>query len=320
MVYDAVVVGGGPAGLSAAGWLGRYRRRVAVLDGGEHRNRWVDHSHGYLSRDDADPRELLRLARDQVGAYPTVELRSGRASSARRADEGTFVIESEAGALEARRVVLATGVLDAFPEVERFFEHYGADVFHCPTCDGYEAEGCEVVAFGWSSQVAGFALTLLEWAAKVTVVTDGSRFEGDETCRRALERHSVDVLEDDAVELLGTRHDLRGVRLEGGSVLPCQLAFFSIAHHPRTDLAVELGCRLTEEGCVEVDHEGLTSVPGVYAAGDLTPGLQLVQVAAAKGTVAGVACALSLQGEPAAPGAPEPGPDVESELSEGPPG
>lgn len=314
-MYDVVVVGGGPAGLSAAGWLGRYRRRVVLLDGGEHRNRWVDHSHGYLTHDDADPKELLRVSRAQVGAYPTVELRSGRAHAAHRADDGTFVVDSASGPLPTRRVVLATGVVDAFPEVEGFFEHYGADVFHCPTCDGYEAQGREVVAFGWSSDVAGFALTLLEWAATVTVVTDGSRFEGDETCRRALERHAVDVREDDAVELLGRRGDLRGVRLRGGSVLPCQLAFFSIAHQPRTELAVQLGCRLTGEGCIEVDHEGLTTTPGVYAAGDVTPGMQLVQVAAAKGTVAGVSCAQSLQGEPAAPGAPAPGPDVEAELT-----
>ena len=314
-VYDVVVVGGGPAGLSAAAWLGRYRRRAVVLDSDEHRNRWVDRSHGYLVNDNADPKELLRLARGQLGAYPTVEVRSGAVLGARTEADGTFVVQTEAGEVPARRVVLATGVVDEFPEVDGFFEHYGAGVFHCPTCDGYEAQGCDVVAFGWSSSVAGFALTLLEWAADVTVVTDGSRFEGDETCRRALQRHSVDVLEDDAVEFIGRRGDLQGVRLKGGSVLKCQLAFFSIAHHPRTDLATRLGCRLTGEGGIEVDHEGLTSVDGVYAAGDVTPGMQLVQVATAKGTVAGVACALSLQGQPAAPDAPDPGPDVQAELS-----
>jgi thioredoxin reductase len=314
-MYDAVVVGGGPAGLSAAGWLGRYRRRVVVVDGGEQRNRWVDRSHGYLTHDHADPKELLRAARQQLAAYPTVELRPGRAHGARRADDGTFVLDSAAGPVHARRVVLATGVVDAFPEVDGFFEHYGADVFHCPTCDGYEAQGCDVVVFGWTSHVAGFALTLLEWAATVTLVTDGGRFEGDDTCRRALDRHSVDVLEDDAVELLGTRGSLRGVRLKGGDMLPCQLVFFSIAHHPRTDLAVELGCRLTDDGYVEVDEHALTSVDGVYAAGDVTPGMQLVQVAAGEGTVAGVSCALSLQGEPPASDAPAPGPDVEAELA-----
>ena len=314
-MYDAVVVGGGPAGLSAATWLGRYRRRVLVLDAGEHRNRWVERSHGYLVNDNADPKELLRLASAQLAAYPTVESRSGKALGARREADGTFVVQTEAGDVPAKRVVLATGVVDQFPEVEGFFEHYGADVFHCPTCDGYEAQGCDVVAFGWSRDIAGFALTLLEWAGDVTVVTDGSRFEGDENCRRALERHSVDVLEDDAVAFIGRRGDLQGVRLKGGSVLTCQLAFFSIAHHPRTDLASQLGCRLTGEGCIEVDQEGLTSVDGVYAAGDVTPGMQLVQVATAKGTVAGVTCALSLQGQPPAPDAPEPGPDVAAELS-----
>ncbi len=314
-VFDVVVVGGGPAGLSAAAWLGRYRRRAVVLDSDEHRNRWVDRSHGYLAHDDANPKELLGVARAQLGAYATVDVRPGRATAARQEPDGTFVVDTGPEQLHARRVVLATGVVDEYPDVEGFFEHYGASVFHCPTCDGYEARDCEVVAFGWSSQVAGFALTLLEWAASVTVVTDGTRFDGDDTCRRALERHSVDLLEDEAVEFLGSRGDLRGVRLRTGAVLPCQLAFFSIAHHPRTDLAVQLGCRITDEGCVEVDHQGVTSVAGVYAAGDVTPGMQLIQVAASKGTVAGVTCALSLQGEPPAPGAPAPGPDVEAELT-----
>jgi thioredoxin reductase len=314
-VYDVVVVGGGPAGLSAAGWLGRYRRRVVVVDGGEQRNRWADKSHGYLTHDDADPKELLGAAQGQVDAYRTVEFRKGSATTARREDDGTFVIETNSGSLRAKRVLLATGVVDEFPDVEGFFEHYGASVFHCPTCDGYEAEGCEVVAFGWSSEVTGFALGLLEWAARVTVVTDGSRFEGDQVCRDALDRHCVEVLEDEAVALTGTRGNLREVRLRGGGVLACQLVFFSIAHHPRNELAVQLGCRLTGEGCIEVDHEGLTSVAGVYSAGDVTPGMQLVQVAAAKGTVAGVTCALSLRGERPAPGAPPPGVDVEAELS-----
>jgi thioredoxin reductase len=185
-------------------------------------------------------------------------------------------------------------VEDRFPEVENFFEHYGASVFHCPTCDGYEARDCAVVVFGWSRQVTGFALTLLGWASTVSVVTDGRRFEGDAAERLALEANGVAVLEDDAVELVGGRGHLEGVRLARGGQVPCQLAFFSIAHVPRTELALDLGCRLTEEGCVEVDAEGATSVSGVYAAGDLTPGLQLVQVAAAKGTVAGVSCAQSL--------------------------
>ena len=199
--------------------------------------------------------------------------------------------------------------------MEGFFDHYGASVFHCPTCDGYEARDCPVVVFGWSEHAAGFALSLLDWAADVTLVTDGSRFEGATACRAALDRHGVAVLEDDAIALHGIRGDLRGVELESGNTIPCQLAFFSISHRPRTELAVQLGCSLTSEGCIVVDSKGQTGVPGVYAAGDVTPGLQLVQVGAAEGAIAGVSCALSLRGEGPGPGAPTPGPDAEREVA-----
>lgn len=303
-IYDAVVVGGGAAGLAAATWIARYRRSVVVLDGGENRNRWVDLAHGYLGDDPVHPGDLMERARAQLRRYAEAELCEGHASSVRREEGGVFVVEAEDGfRLRARRVVLATGVVDRFPDVQRFFEHYGASVFHCPTCDGYEARDAQVVAFGWSRDVTGFALTLSGWARTVTIVTDGRRFEGDAECRRHLDEAGISVLEDEATEFLGVRGALEGVRLRGAGVVPCELAFFSIAHDPRTVLAEQLGCRLTEEGCIEVDHEAATSVPGVYAAGDITPGLQLMQVAAAKGATAGVACAQSLRGEGGEPDA-----------------
>jgi thioredoxin reductase len=249
-------------------------------------------------------------------AYPTAECVEARAETAEARPDGTFLVRTDDDAeLTAHRVVLATGVVDAFPDVDRFFEHYGADVFHCPTCDGYEARDRRVVAFGWSEDVAGFALDLLNWARQVTVVTDGTEFEGGAARRVALSRNGVTVLEDDAEALVGERGALEGVRLRRGGTVPCELAFFSIAHRPRSELAALLGCALTAEGCVVVDADQQTTVPGVYAAGDVVPGLQLVQVAAAQGTVAGVKCALSLRREPAAPDAPPPGPDTPAELA-----
>jgi thioredoxin reductase len=109
------------------------------------------------------------------------------------------------------------------------------------------------------------------------------------------------------------------VHLASGARLPAELVFFSIAHHPRTDLALQLGCALTPEGCLVVDDEGCTTVPGVYGAGDVTPGIQLAAVAAGTGTVAGVSCAASLRGEPGAPSSPDPAPDPDAEVGEGGP-
>ena len=312
--YDAVVVGGGPAGLSAATWLTRYRRSVVVLDSGEYRNRWVHRSHGYLGADPQDPMRMLERAREDLGRYDAVHLRRERATAVRTDHDGRFVVTTEGGELAALRLVLATGVVDQFPEVDGFLDHYGTSAFHCPTCDGYEARDRRVVVLGWSEHVASFALGLLDWAAELTVVTEDRPFEGAERHRAALARHGVALIEDDAVAFEGERGDLQAVRLDSGVRVPADLVFFSIAHHPRTDLAVQLGCALTPEGCLVVDEEGCTTVPGVYAAGDVTPGIQLAAVAAGKGTVAGVSCAASLRGEPGATTSPDPGPDPAAEV------
>ena len=302
---DVVVVGGGPSGLAAASWLGRYRRSVVVLDSQEYRAAKVDRSHGYLGRDPQVPLELLAKGREEVLVYPTVQVRQRLASTVVRRDDGRFDVDDD---LLAHRIVLACGVKDAFPAVEGFDEHYGASVFHCPSCDGYEARDRHAIALGWDAHLVGFAATLKNWAASVTVVTNGIRFQGDEGCRSDLAALDIDLLERDVVRFRGSRGDLTGVELDGGEVLGASMVLFSVAHHPRTQLAEALGCELDKDGLVVVNSKGLTTVQGVYAAGDLTPGLQLVSVAAASGVVAGVECAHSFFGAKGAPTSPEPAP------------
>jgi thioredoxin reductase len=303
-VYDVVVVGGGPAGLSAVTWLARYRRSVLVIDSREYRNRWVRQSHGYLGSDPANPMELLATARAQVSRYPTVVLCDDEATTARRDDHGRFVVGVGNQEFVALRMVLATGVVDQFPDIVGFFDHYGISVFHCPTCDGYEARDRTVVVLGWSKSVTGFALELLDWARRLTILTQGRRFEGEEGDRQVLADHGVKLIEDDAVELVGQPGRLRSVRLRSGASIDADLVFFSIAHHARVHLAEQLGCELTDEGCLLVNSEGQTTIEGLYAAGDITPGIQLVSVAVGKGAIVGVACATSLQGPRGASGSP----------------
>jgi thioredoxin reductase len=306
---DAVVVGGGPGGLAAALWLGRYRRSVVVVDSEDYRSAAVERSHGYLGRDPQTPVELLARGREELLAYPTASVLPSYVSGIARRDDGLFSVALGDGSLIAHRVVIATGVRDVLPEVEGFDEHYGASVFHCPACDGYEARDRDVVAIGWDVHLVGFATTLLNWARSVTVVTNGRRFAGDEACRKTMADNGIDLIEEDVLSFEGTRGDLRCLTLQSGRQLPTSLVFFSLDHVPQVDHAVSLGCDLDDEGYVVVDREGQTTVPGVFAAGDITPGLQLVQVAAASGAVAGVGAAQSFFGTTGAPTSPDPAPD-----------
>jgi thioredoxin reductase len=312
--FDVVVCGGGPAGLSAALWLGRYRRKTLVVDAGNQRNLTATASHGYLTFDACSPAEFLERAHADVDAYPEITRIEGSVIEVNRMD-GRFTIVTNDGSYRASRLVIATGVDDARPKVRGFDRFYGKHVFHCSCCDGYETRDLDVLAIGWGEHTAGYALDLLEWGARVTLVTNGNTFEGDEQHRAALERHSIELIEDDVVELTGDEDALTGAILGSGREVPAQRAFFSIAHEPRSELARSLGCKIDELGYVTVGPHGETTVEHVYAAGDITPGEQLVAVASAEGVIAGIACALSLRGSSTAPGAPEPGPDPEAELA-----
>lgn len=292
--WDAVVIGGGPAGLSAALWLGRYRRRTLVVDSEQYRNCWVEVSHGYLGSDGVSPMELLDRARGDLKRYTTVERRVGTVESA-EGSRDDFVVVVDGERMATRRIVLASGTRDRFPEISNLFDHYGSSVFTCPSCDGYEARGKRVVVIGWSDELVTFSRHLLEWASSVTIVTDGARFEGGPRDRTALTDMGIALLEEDAVEFLGPRGALNGLRFADGSTIDADMGFFSIDARPDHRLVEGLGCDVSDEGCVTVDEHARTSVRGVYAAGDLTPGPHLVQIAAAEGAVAGLSCAYSLR-------------------------
>ncbi|HET7483109.1 MAG TPA: NAD(P)/FAD-dependent oxidoreductase [Actinomycetota bacterium] len=313
--YDVLVIGGGPAGLAAGLWLGRYRRKTLISDAGEQRNLAALRSHGYLAFDGSSPQELLARADADVARYPTVHRRNDRVIELAAVGNG-FVANIGDDEVTAKRVVLTTGVQDVVPEVAGFDELYGRSIFHCSCCDGYESRDMSVVAIGWGEHVAGFALDLLEWGAHVTLITDGQTFDGDADARLALARHDIEIIEDTVDCFAIEDGRMRGVRLVSGREVTAERAFFSIAHRPRTDLAVALGCETDDQGYLRVGPHGETTVEGVYAAGDVTPGEQLVLTAASTGAVAGIACALSLRGETTVAGVPDPGPDPEEELAQ----
>jgi thioredoxin reductase len=310
--HDVAVIGGGPAGLSAAVWAARHRRRVVLVDAGEQRNRATEESHGYLGFDRAAPGELLGRAHAQLGRYPEISVRQGRARGIVHAHERFEVTLDDGSVLTAARVVLTTGTVDEYPDIEGFAEHFGADVYTCPSCDGYEAQGRDAVVIGWGPHIGPFAAGLYDWARSVTIVTTGAEFDGTDEQRDALASLGITIVDDEVVGIVGTRGAMRSLLMRDGSEVPCGIAFFSLASHPRTELAVSLGCRLAEDGTIAIDERGETSVPGVYAAGDAVAELHLVQVAAASGAVAGVFAAHSLRGEQGSWASPRPAPDPDA--------
>jgi len=309
-IFDIAVIGGGPAGLAASMWAARYRRRVILLDAGEQRNRWADATHGYLGLDGSSPRDLIDCALREVSSYPEIQVRSAaRVATVRRGRSGFEVCLDDGTEVGALRVILATGVRDTFPPIDRFEEFFGSDVFTCPSCDGYEAQGKSVAVLG-DPHVAAFAVGLLDWATSITVIVDMP----DEDLG-ALEELGIRVVVGEPTCLIGEPGQLRSVRLKSGEEVPCEMVFCTMGHEQQSDLPRKLGCEISSEGCVIVDDHCATSVEHVYAAGDMTPGPHLVQVAASKGATAGIAAAISLRGDGGAPTSPRPAPDADDVLA-----
>jgi thioredoxin reductase len=314
---DVLVVGGGPGGLAAALWASRYRRRVMLVDRGEQRNRWTRETHGYLGAEGAPPTRLLEQARTDLGQYREAEVITGVTVDAVTAcaDGGFDVRLGDGRALNALRLVLATGVRDVFPEITGFADFFGTSIFTCASCDGYEAQGKTVALFGNADELATFAVGLLDWARSVTVIVDSLSTDARQSEVARLVDVGIRVVEGSVAGLTGVHGHLTSIELSFAEAVECELAFCTMDHVQQSPIARELGCDISAEGCVLVDDHCQTSVEHVFAAGDMTPGPHLVQVAASKGAVAGIAAARSLHGENGAPRSSRPAPDSDKVLA-----
>jgi thioredoxin reductase len=299
--------------LAAALWAGRYRRRVVLLDAGRHRNDRTNATHGYLGQEGVAPAELLDQALANLARYPEIQIkRNVSVDVVTRAGSGGFDLRLDDGSdVHALRLVLATGVRDLVPEIEHFDAFFGTSIFTCPSCDGYEAQGRSVAVLGDDDDLAALAIGLLDWAASVTVIRAST---GNGTQNRALADTGIAVVVGEPVEVLGEDGHVCGIRLADGETVDCDMVFCTVGLVQQSDLPAKLGCAISSEGCVLVDDQCRTSIDHVFAAGDMTPGPHLVQVAAAKGAIAGIAAATSLRGEPGAPSSPQPAPDADSVL------
>ena len=292
-MYDVVIVGGGPAGLSAALVLGRCRRQVLVCDAGKPRNATSRALHGYLTRDGVAPLEFLRLAREEVRQYG-IEPRASTVTGITCVKDGFRLSLDDGETVSTRAVLLATGVHDQLPDVPGLEECYGVTVHHCPYCDGWEVRDRQIAVLGQGAGAAALALSLKTWTREVSVCTNG-RPRISPRHRQQLDEQRIPVYEPIIERLDHVGGHVQRLLLTDGRAVPCDAVFFSTGQHPQSDLPRQLGCELTSKGVVKTDHLGQTRVPGLYVAGDASRDVQFVIVAAAEGAKAAVAINKSLQ-------------------------
>jgi thioredoxin reductase len=320
LTYEVAVIGGGPAGLTAALWLGQYLHRVVVIDSGDPRNWETRGINGFPGHPGITPAELRGRTRDECRDFG-VELIDGFVGRVRRAGDA-FTIEfdpmpetkaredqrgsgaprapsdnaprPETRTLRADRLLLAFGLRDEWPKVPGLRQVYGSAAHVCPDCDGPDTRGKKVVVIASGRKAAGMALNLTTWTSDIVICTNGRPPDLDDDQCGKLDALNIPVLSAKIERVLPQGDRIYALELEGGMHLDCDHIFFALSQRAADDLGAQLECERDDDGHIVVDLYQRTSVGGVWAAGDIAPGPQLAVVAAAEGAVAALSIHKSL--------------------------
>jgi len=283
--WDVVIVGGGPAGLSAALNLARARRRTLVLDSNRPRNSATFHSHGFLSRDGISPLELRKMGREELEQYPNVAFERTIVEGIEPLESAGsgFAVTHRGGAVTTRTVLIATGLREVLPKLPMLRAFYGTSIHSCMECDGYEYADRPIALIGHTDDLAERALLLSQWSRDLIVFTQGIGRVSDADEAMLAER-GVRVDRREVADVAGDRDGLNGVVLADGETIPREAAFVRPDYETVLDYVAGLQLALDPEGLIVVDAAGRTTTAGAYAIGDATPpGPQQLIVAAGDG-------------------------------------
>ncbi|MBH5318752.1 NAD(P)/FAD-dependent oxidoreductase [Paenibacillus sp. GSMTC-2017] len=287
MIQDCVIVGGGPSGLNGALVLGRARKNVVVIDEGRPRNRVTRETHGFLTRDGISPSEFRRIAKEQIDAYPSVEIVSDSVVSI-TGDDGQFQITTAQGNVYlSKKVLFAVGKRDLPLDINGLADVYGKSAFVCPYCDGWELRDQPLVLIVNGAKALHFAKTISGWTKHFTICTNGPD-EMTQEDREELENRNVPIFNSPIRTIESIDGMVQHVELEDGTTISCAGIFFGPKLVAGSELPSSLGCEMTEAGTVVVDHVGKTSVPGIYCAGDAATEMYQAITAASLGAMAGI--------------------------------
>jgi thioredoxin reductase len=278
--YDAVIVGGGPAGLAAALALGRALRHVLLVDSGTPRNARAQEVHTFVTRDGIAPSDFRKVAREQLVPYATVSVQDARVSAV-TAEAGAFVVTLPNEQVRARKVLLAVGVVDEPPAIDGMDRHWGRSVFQCPYCHGFERKDRAWGVLATTDAIAEWSFLLRGWTKRLVAFTEGAVLSPDIVSRLAAAGVTI---ESEPIASLAGAERLDSVVLRSGRAVPCEALFVRAAQHA-VQVVDALGLERDEQGYVRVNAHRESSVKGIFVAGDATTIMQSAIGAAAEGTV-----------------------------------
>jgi thioredoxin reductase len=285
--FEVIIVGGSYAGLSAGMALGRSLRKVLIIDDGKPCNRQTPHSHNFLTQDGSTPQQISKIAKEQVSKYDTVKFYEGLAVGSRKVDNGFEIITNRGATFHTNKLILAPGIKDLMPDIEGFAECWGISVVHCPYCHGYEIRNQKTAIMAHRDTAIHLASLVNNLTKDLTILTEGKVTFDDEQLQK-LNKHDIHIIEKEILAIDHKAGYLKSIRFKDGSVEAFDAAYASISFEQNTSIPSELGCKLTEQGYIEVDEMGKTSVDGVFACGDCSTMMRSVATTVYKGNIAGV--------------------------------
>lgn len=288
---DCLIIGAGPAGLIAATYLARYRRNIKVIDAGKSRASLIPVSHNYPGFPDGiNGKALLARLREQAQNYE-VEIVQGEVQRLERREDGIFTAHYGGKSVQARTVILATGGVDIEPELPNVIDAVRQGyVRHCPICDGYEVIDQKVAIVGAGKKLMREALFIRHYTPHLTVFALGGNHNLDDEDRAALREHNIEIIEEPIEEVFIEGGKIVALKGKSGKAHHFDTLYSALGTRVRSDLAQALGAEVDSDGDLLVDRKRLqTSVPGLYAAGDVVSGLSQISVAAGHAAIASTA-------------------------------
>lgn len=287
--HDVIIIGGSFAGLSAATYVARGRRSVRVIDAGKPRNRFAKHSHGFFAQDGSSPAAMLKTAKEQVKAYPTVRVTEGKAvNGTGQIDD--FSIELDTGeVVSGRRLIFAFGISDVLPDLPGLAERWGKSVIHCPYCHGYELSGKKLAVLNLSPMSSHQAMLISEWGPTTFYLNGGE--EPDAATLAELEKRGVTLEAKRVAGIRGGGTSISEIELADGRLLQADALFIGPSNRLNSQIAEQFGCILEDMPlgkAIKTDEMKATSIQGIYAAGDISRGAHSVAWSVADGVSAGV--------------------------------